>query len=95
MSLTSASSHIVFNGLTFGASGAGSVQFRVSNVNSGANLRVRVGSASASPACTVYPDGNGTWTLKANSCYPKITGTQTIYVTTTAPLKINWLKFSP
>jgi hypothetical protein len=95
VNLSSAASYIVFNGLDFGASGAGSVQFRVSNVNSGANLQVRIGSRSAAPACTVFPTGNGSWVLSSNTCFPRITGTQTLYVTTTAPLTINWMRFSP
>jgi oligosaccharide reducing-end xylanase len=95
VNLAGSSSYIVFNGLNFGTAGASSINFRASTTTSGDNLQVRVGSATASPVCTVYPDSNGAWHLKSNSCYPKITGTQNIYITSTGPASINWLTFAP
>jgi oligosaccharide reducing-end xylanase len=95
VNFSGSSSYIVLNGLQFGAAGAGSVQFRASTPGFGVNLQVRIGSATASPVCTVYPDGNSVWHLKSNSCFPKITGTQNIYITTTAAISINWLQFLP
>lgn len=94
VNLTSATSYLIFNGLNFGTSGAASVQFRANTTTSGVNLQIRIGSLTASPVCTVYPDSTGAWHLKSNTCYPKITGTQNVYVTTTGPVKINWFKFS-
>ncbi|MTK05427.1 glycosyl hydrolase family 8 [Micromonospora sp. CP22] len=86
-------SYVVLNNVDFGSSGAGRVQFRVATTSPGVNIQVRVASTSASPACTVYPDGNGTWHLKTNSCYPKLTGTRNIYITTTGAARINHLTF--
>jgi endo-1,4-beta-D-glucanase Y len=94
VNLAGSSSYIVLSNLNFGTTGAGSIDFRASTTTSGDNLQVRVGSVTASPVCTVYPDSNGAWHLKSNSCYPKITGTQNIYITSTGPASINWIKFS-
>ncbi len=93
VSLSGASSYIAFNGVQFGSSGAANVSFRVANPTAGLNLQVRIGSPSASPACTVYPSGNDTWTLSSNSCYPKPSGTQTVYITSTGAAEINYLVF--
>jgi endo-1,4-beta-D-glucanase Y len=86
-------SYLVLNNLDFGSNGAGQVQFRVATDSPGVSIQVRIGSTSASPACTVYPDGNGTWHLKANSCYPKPAGSRNIYITTTGAARINHLTF--
>ena len=94
VSLSGASSYIAFNGVQFGSSGASSVSFRVANPTAGLNLQVRIGSPSASPACTVYPSGNDTWTLSSNSCYPKPSGTQTVYITSTGAAEINYMVFA-
>ncbi|MBR7831877.1 glycoside hydrolase family 11 protein [Actinospica durhamensis] len=93
VSLSGASSYLAFNGVQFGSSGAADVSFRVANPTAGLNLQVRIGSPTASPACTVYPSGNDTWTLSSNSCYPKPSGTQTVYITSTGATEINYLVF--
>jgi len=94
VSLSGPSSYIAFNGVQFGSPGAASVSFRDDNPTAGLNLQVRLGSPSASPACTVYPNGNGTWTLSSNSCYPMPSGTQTVYITSTGAVQINYLVFT-
>jgi endo-1,4-beta-xylanase len=94
VSLSGPSSYIAFNGAQFGSPGAASVSFRAANPTAGLNLQVRIGSPSASPACTVYPSGNGTWSLSSNTCYPKPSGTQTIYITATGAVQINYLVFT-
>jgi endo-1,4-beta-xylanase len=93
VSLSGPSSYIAFNGVQFGSPGAGSVSFRVENPTPGLNLHVRIGSPSASPACIVYPAGNNTWNLNSNTCYPKPSGTQTVYITSTGAVKIHYLVF--
>ncbi|MGX7827913.1 glycosyl hydrolase family 8 [Actinokineospora sp. 24-640] len=90
-----AGSHIAFDNVDFGSGGAGRVQFRAASTAPGVNVHVRIGGTSASPACTVYPDGNGSWHLKSNTCYPKVTGLRTVYLTVTAPVRINHLVFAP
>ncbi|MDG4794187.1 glycosyl hydrolase family 8 [Micromonospora sp. WMMD1082] len=87
-------SYIVLNNVEFGSGGAARVQFRVATSVPGANIQVRLGSTTASPACTVYPDGNGTWHLKSNSCYPKPTGARNVYITVTGAARINYLTFT-
>ncbi|WP_405583103.1 hypothetical protein [Streptomyces sp. NBC_01190] len=67
---------------------------RVSTTTPGVNVNIHLGSATASPVCTVYPDGNGTFQLKANSCYPEPTGAATIYLTVTGPAVLNSLTFT-
>ncbi|WP_447002047.1 glycosyl hydrolase family 8 [Saccharothrix isguenensis] len=94
VTFSGAGSYIAFHNVDFGSTGASRVQFRVAGASPGVNVQVRVGSTSASPACTVYPDGNGTWHVKSNSCYPKVTGLRTIYITVTAPVRINHLTFA-
>jgi oligosaccharide reducing-end xylanase len=97
VNFTNASSYIILNNVNFGTSGAGSVQFRANTLTSGENLQIRIGSQTASPFCTVYPDSNGLWHTKSNTCYlpTKPTGLQNVYVTVTGATKINWLKFVP
>ncbi|MEE1940673.1 glycosyl hydrolase family 8 [Streptomyces sp. TRM 70361] len=92
---TGSGSHIALSDVQFGTTSAGSVRLRAATTASGVNVHVRLGSATVSPACTVYPDGNGTWHLKANSCYPKPTGTHTVYITTTGAVTLNHLTFIP
>ena len=95
--LASSSSYIVLNGVDFGSSGAGMVEFRVSTAGFGTNLQIRVGSQTASTFCTVYPAGGGVWETKSNMCFlpSKPTGLQIVYVTVTGAAKINWLRFTP
>lgn len=92
--LNGAGSYLAFTNVQFGTGGAGGVQLRVSTTTPGVNVNIRLGSATAGPVCTVYPDSNGTWLSKANSCYPKPTGTTTVYLTTTAPITLNSLTFT-
>ncbi len=92
--LSGPSSYVAFNGVQFGSPGATGVSFRVANPTPGLNLQVRIGSPTASPACTVYPSGNDTWTLSSNTCYPKPSGTQTVYVTASGPVELNYLEFA-
>ncbi|WP_151771514.1 glycosyl hydrolase family 8 [Streptomyces abyssomicinicus] len=92
--LTGSGSRLVLNDVVFGAAGAGGVKFRAAGSASGVNLQVRLDSATSGPACTVYPDGNGAWHLKSNTCWPKPTGTHTVYLTTTGPVSINHLTFT-
>jgi endo-1,4-beta-xylanase len=91
--LSDPNSYIAFNGVQFGSPGAAGVSFRVANPTPGLNLQVRIGSPSASPACTLYPNGNDTWTLSSNTCYPKPSGTQTVYITATGAVELNYLEF--
>jgi oligosaccharide reducing-end xylanase len=95
-SLASSSSYIVLNGVDFGASGAASVEFRVSTPGFGTNLQIRVGNQTATVFCTVYPAGGGAWETKSNTCFApnKPTGLQNVYLTVTGAAKINWLRFT-
>jgi endo-1,4-beta-D-glucanase Y/chitodextrinase len=92
---TGSGSHIALNGVQFGTGGAGGVQLRLLTSAPGVNIHVRLGSATASPACTVYPDSNGAWHVKSNTCYPKPAGTANVYLTTTGRVTINSLTFVP
>ena len=92
--LTGAGSYLAFGNVQFGSPGAAGVQLRVSTTTPGVNVNIRLGSANASPVCTVYPDSNGTFQLKANSCYPKPAGTATLYLTVTGPAVLNSLTFT-
>lgn len=92
--LAGAGSYLAFNGVRFGSSAASGVQLRVSTTTPGVNVNIRLGSANASPACTVYPDSNGNFQLKSNSCYPKPSGTATVYLTVTGPAVLNSLTFT-
>ncbi|GLW57090.1 glycosyl hydrolase family 8 [Kitasatospora phosalacinea] len=91
--LTGSRSSLAFTNVDFGTTGAASVAFRVSTTAPGVNVQIRLGSPTASPVCTVYPDGNGTWHTKSNTCYPKPTGVQTLYITTTGPVAVNSFSF--
>lgn len=92
----STSSYIAFTNVNFGANGAGSITFRAKDAGYGANIQVRVGSPTGSVLCTVYPSGGGVWATSSNTCYPKPTGTQTLYITvTSANVEINWFQFAP
>ncbi|MFE5207974.1 glycosyl hydrolase family 8 [Streptomyces sp. NPDC056600] len=92
--LTGSGSRLVLDGVAFGTVGASGVKFRAATSASGVNLQVRLDSATSGPACTVYPDGNGAWHLKSNTCWPKPTGTHTVYITTTGAVSINHLTFT-
>ncbi len=91
--LTGSGSSLVFADVDFGATGAASLSLRVSTTAPGVNVQVRLGSSSASPVCTVYPDGNGAWHTRSNTCYPRPTGLQTVYITTTGPVAVNSFTF--
>ncbi|WP_051731649.1 glycosyl hydrolase family 8 [Kitasatospora phosalacinea] len=91
--LTGSGSSLALTDIDFGTTGAAGVSFRASTTTPGVNLQVRLGSPTASPACTVYPDSNGTWHTKSNTCYPKPAGVQTIYITATGPVAVNSLVF--
>ena len=91
--LTGPGSSLAFTSVDFGTTGAASLSLRVSTTTPGVNVQIRLGSAITSPACTVYPDSNGTWHTKSNTCYPKPTGVQTLYITTTGPVAINSFTF--
>lgn len=94
VSLTGAGSYLAFNAVRFGTSAAGGVQLRISTTTPGVNVNIRLGSSTAGPACTVYPDSNGTFDLASNSCYPKPTGTATVYLTVTGPAVVNSFTFT-
>jgi len=93
VTFTGSGGRIVFHNVPFGSAGAGGVELRVGGAAPGVNVQIRIGSATASPACTVYPDGNGSYHLKSNSCWPKPTGTQDVHITTTGKVSINSLTF--
>ncbi|GAB4061060.1 hypothetical protein GCM10028775_79240 [Catellatospora paridis] len=95
VSFAGSGSHVALRGVQFGSGGAGRVQFRALTSAAGVNVQVRLGSATAAPVCTVYPDSNGVWHLKSNSCYPKPGGLRDVYITATGPIKINSLTFLP
>ncbi|WP_329286912.1 glycosyl hydrolase family 8 [Streptomyces sp. NBC_00691] len=92
--LTGRTSVLVLDGVQFGTAGAAGVGFRASTTTPGVNVHVRIGSATASPACTVYPDSNGAWHLKSNSCYPRPAGTTRVYITSTGPVSLDNLSFT-
>ncbi|MFC4030096.1 glycosyl hydrolase family 8 [Streptomyces polygonati] len=92
--LNGAGSYLAFKNTQFGTPGASGVQLRVSTTTPGVNVNIRLGSATAAPVCTVYPDSGGAWQLKANSCYPKPSGTATVYLTVTGPVTLNSLTFT-
>lgn len=94
--LSGSSSYIVFNNLDFGANGAAAVQIRASTTLAGVNVVFRTGSPTGTAICTLYPSADGSYQTTSNTCYPRPTGVQTIYVTVTGgPVKLNWIQFSP
>ncbi|MDB1087590.1 glycosyl hydrolase family 8 [Streptomyces sp. ACA25] len=92
--LTGSGSRLVLRDVEFGPEGARGVRLRVAGTVPGANVHLRLDSATASPACTVYPDGNGSWHLKSNTCWPRPTGTRDVHVTVTGPVTLHHLVFT-
>jgi endo-1,4-beta-D-glucanase Y len=87
---------IKFNSVNFGATGAGNVNIRSTDVGYGANIEIYLDSLTGTKIATVYPNGGSVYTIAANQVYPKPTGTHAIYIkVTSANVKINWLKFLP
>jgi len=94
--LNDATAYVFYNSIDFGTAGPASVQIRASTTLSGVNVVFRTGSATGPAFCTLYPASDGSYQTTSNSCYPRPTGVQTLYITVTGgPVTLNWLQFNP
>jgi len=94
--LNDGTAYVFYNGINFGTAGPASVQIRASTTLSGVNVVFRTGSATGPVFCTLYPPSDGNYQTASNTCYPRPTGVQTLYITVTGgPVKLNWLQFIP
>ena len=88
-------SYIKLTGVMFGSTAVTSVELRVQEPSAGDSIQISIGSPNNSSNCTIYPDGNNTWHLKSNTCYPTFSGTQDVYIKSTGPLTLNYVSFLP
>jgi hypothetical protein len=94
--MLNSNSYISFENLDFGSNGPASVQIRAATTLSGVNVVFRTGSPTGQEICRVYPSSSGNYETGSNTCWPRPTGVQTIYVTVTGgPVKLNWFQFQP
>ena len=88
-------SYIKLSAVTFGSTPVTSVQIRAQKPSNGGNVQISVGSPNSTNNCTIYPDGDNTWHLKSNTCYPTFSGTQDVYIKALGPVSIDYIAFLP
>src|SRR5258706_1802178 len=95
VTFNSSQSWTAYSGIDFGATGPSAAVIYMRTNVAGVNVQFRTGSPNGSIVCTLYPDGNGVWHSKSNTCWPKPTGIQTVYITVTGgPVYIDTIQFA-
>ncbi|MFA5555124.1 MAG: glycoside hydrolase family 11 protein [Phycisphaerae bacterium] len=87
----SSSSSYTAHNVNFGSTGPSSMSVRGYYSGSGMQIRFYLDSENGTNFCTIYQSGSGSWFTSSNSCYPRPTGTHTVYVKVSVPNgQVNW-----